>query len=89
MFQVKKDLDAQLEDIHDVTTKENYQNVCIYTDISVWDKCFNKDGYLYQRMKSVGFPPRHKISRIWVECLLDNASFEERLLDRLTKNLFT
>ena len=33
--QTPTDPDAHVEEMHDVTTKENYQNVCICTDISV------------------------------------------------------
>ena len=42
----KKDPDAHMEEMHDVTINENYQNVCIFTDITVCDKCVNEDGYL-------------------------------------------
>ena len=73
----KKDPDAHVEEKHDVTTNENYQNICICTDMYVSDKCLNKDGYLYQGIKSVGKAVMH-LSRIWVTCLVDNASFEER-----------
>ena len=38
-----KDPDAHVEEKHDVTTKENYQNVCICTDITVCDKFINED----------------------------------------------
>ena len=50
----KTDPDAHVEEMPDVTKKENYQNVCICRDITVSDKCLNEDGYLYQDLKSVG-----------------------------------
>ena len=70
--------------MHDVTRKKNYQNVCICRD-----NYLNEDGYLYQDLKSVGKEikktPRvsykltlFHLSWIWVECLVDNTSFEER-----------
>ena len=52
-FMENNDPDAHVEDMPDVTKKENYQNVCICRDITVSDKCFNEDGYLYQDLKSV------------------------------------
>ena len=43
-----------MKEIHFVTSKENYQNVCICTDITVCDKWPYEDGYLYQDLKSGG-----------------------------------
>ena len=71
----KKDPAAHVEEMHDVATKENYQKFCIYTNISACEKFINKDGYLYQDIQSVGKALLH-LSRIWVECLVDNASFK-------------
>ena len=88
MFHVKKDPDAHVEYMHDVTTKENYQNVCICTDMCVCDKFLIKDGYLYQGITSVGKAVVH-LSRIWIKCLVDNASFKERSFGSVEKNLFT
>ena len=53
-FHIKNYPDAHVEEMPDVTKKENYQNVCICRDITVSDKCLNEDGYLYQDLKSVG-----------------------------------
>ena len=50
----KNDPDAHVEEMPDVTKKENYLNVCICRDITVSVKCHNKDGYLYQDLTSVG-----------------------------------
>ena len=49
----KKDTDAEVKEMHDITTMKNYLNVFICTDITVYDKCFNQDGYFYQDLKSV------------------------------------
>ena len=43
-----------MENINDVNKNENYQNVCICRNITVYDKCLNEDGYLYQDQRSVG-----------------------------------
>ena len=50
----KKDPHVHVEEMRDVTTKENYKNVCICRDITVSNKCLNENGYLYQDLKSVG-----------------------------------
>ena len=53
-FFLRKDPDAHMKELHYVTTKENYQNVYICTDITVRDKCLIEDGYIYQNLQSVG-----------------------------------
>ena len=51
---LKNDSDAHMENINDVNKNENYQNVCICRNITVYDKCLNEDGDLYQDQRSVG-----------------------------------
>ena len=53
-FHAKNNPDAHVEEMPDLTKKENYQNVCIFRDITVSEKCPYEDGYLYQDLKSVG-----------------------------------
>ena len=63
----KKDPDAHMEEMHDDTTKENYQNFCICTDKC--DKCPNKDGYLYQGIKYVGKEKEKHKGLVTINCI--------------------
>ena len=43
-----------MEEVPNVTKKENYPNVCIFRNNTVSDKFLFEDGYVYQDLKSVG-----------------------------------